>query len=240
MSAPAAEAAAEPEELVGPEGFILHADRNILTASDIAALTNGSWETGERQMARTQFAAGERVIECGACIGVVSMTLARVVGPGNLLVVEANPAAADLARRNFARNGFSIPVLHGMLRNRAHLAKDPGPGRFHVAPAVVSSGIVPMRRGTEITVPVMELETLIASNEATVLVADIEGGEVDLLCGADLSRLQKIILETHYRKVGRAAVNRMVRELYAQGFCIDLASSRNEVIFLHRGLGPEA
>jgi len=67
-----------------------------------------------------------------------------------------------------------------------------------------------------------------------VLVCDIEGGEVELLMGADLSALRLIILETHYWAQGETATDAMVRELILSGFSIHLEASGWNVLALRR------
>jgi hypothetical protein len=130
---------------------------------------------------------------------------------------------------------MKVSLTNAVLLNRIHYN---GPGHstpFYVSNAVVSSTTL-TGHGRPISVPALCLEDEIARRRCNVLMLDIEGGEVDLLCSADLTFVDKIIMETHYRKAGRTQINRMVRWLYLQGFVIDLALSGREVVYLHRGL----
>ncbi len=61
-------------------------------------------------------------------------------------------------------------------------------------------------------------EDKIAERRANVLVCDIEGGEADLLTGADLSGIRLIVMETHYWACGRPDIDSMVRFLVHDGF----------------------
>ncbi|HJN52237.1 MAG: methyltransferase [Pseudomonadales bacterium] len=51
------------------------------------------------------FAEGDRVLDLGCGYGVVGVLAARVVGPGNVVMVDNDPAAVALARKNCKRNG---------------------------------------------------------------------------------------------------------------------------------------
>jgi len=52
-----------------------------------------------------------------------------------------------------------------------------------------------------------------------------------------LRSIDKIIMETHYRKAGRSEIDGMIRALYVKGFAIDLSLARGEVIYMDRGTG---
>lgn len=67
--------------------------------------------------------AGQAVLELGCGAGVASLCLGRRVAGLDLWGLERQPAYADLARRNAARNGLAVQVLTG------DLAALPGPLR---------------------------------------------------------------------------------------------------------------
>jgi hypothetical protein len=66
------------------------------------------------------------------------------------------------------------------------------------------------------------------------MICDIEGGEVDLLTQADLAGINTIIIETHYRIVGKAPTDQLIRKLIIEGFSIDLENSFRHVLVLQR------
>ena len=86
----------------------------------------------------------------------------------------------------------------------------------------------------KVAVPVVCLEDEIERHGATVLVCDIEGGEVELLGDADLSAIKLIIMETHYGFVGEAETDAMVNKLIAGGFSLHLIHSGGGIIVLRR------
>jgi FkbM family methyltransferase len=239
-------AALRTERIVGFEaidGLMLDAD-DPRFASALDALRRGAFEVREVRLARTLLKRGQRVIELGTGTGYVAMQAARVVGAENMFCYEANLDNAALARRHFEANGMAITLTHGVLAPRALLPPGaPKAVTFYLSGSLVSSALKPdgMRRPRPVEVPRLCLEDEIARHGATALIADIEGGEVELLGQADLAGIETILMETHYRKAGVRATNDMIAGLIAQGFRLDLRNSAAEVVHLFRtGTGPEA
>jgi|TARA_Y100000310_G_C20681205_1_gene816071 16S rRNA (guanine1207-N2)-methyltransferase len=52
------------------------------------------------------FKEGEKVLDLGCGYGVVGILAARIVGPGNVLMLDNDPAAVELSRMNCKRNGL--------------------------------------------------------------------------------------------------------------------------------------
>ncbi len=201
-----------------------------------AALRGGSYEKRERELVARFVLPVDRVLELGTGVGIVAMTAAKIVGPSHIVTYDANPDIAADARANFARNGLEgIEARVGLLANRRRFI--PGAAAFGVAEEFWAS-----RRPGEgeqgfervISAPVRCLEDEIEAFGANVLICDIEGGEVDLLTGADLSALRLIVLETHYWAQGETATDAMVRELILNGFAIHLEASAWSVLALRR------
>jgi LPS sulfotransferase NodH len=123
-----------------------------------------------------------------------------------------------------------------ILRNGKHWG---GPGEeveFFISRNFWASGLV--RDSSTVasaTVPTRCFEEVISDHRANVLICDIEGGEIELLMDADLSRIDTIMMEVHYDR-GETAANRLVQKLVADGFSIDLRVSGECVVLLHRGL----
>jgi FkbM family methyltransferase len=202
------------------------------------SLDSGTFEARERALVTACLRPGDRVIELGTAVGVVASTAAAITGAANVLTFEANPYILADARANFARNRMpEIAGRHAVLANRRlyrpnattrfHLHRDFWASRLDASegqPGVVQS----------LDVPVRSLEQEIAAHGADVLICDIEGGEVALLTGADLSGIRMIILETHYWAVGEALTDAMMRNLIMQGFSLHLRASGQEVLLLRR------
>lgn len=217
-------------------GLKIALDRDNYSDVMIKTLTLGSYEERERQILPHALAPGDRVLEVGGAIGVVTMLAARIVGAANVLTFDGNPRMVEDARRNFDLNGFhDIQVRNAILKNAASWKGPDETVDFFVSRNFWASGLT-LRNSSvaKVQVPACSLEAVIAEHRANVLICDIEGGELELLPQADLSAIDTIMMEVHYF-AGEEATNRMVRRLIASGFSIDLAVSGDGVILLHRG-----
>jgi FkbM family methyltransferase len=202
------------------------------------ALESGGYELRERGLATEFLRPGDRVLEAGTGAGVIAMTAAAVTGAANVLTFEANPYILADARGNFARNGMPEITSHHAVLACRRLFRPNAVTRFNLSrefwasridappghPAIVQT----------IDVRVRSLEQEIAAHQANVLICDIEGGEVVLLTGADLSGIRMIILETHRWAVGEALTDAMIRDLILQGFAVDLPASAGEILLFRR------
>jgi len=242
--------AARQEALgAGRSGFIAKLGRHSIFVDEakygakiVTALLHGKYEAEERQFAEKMVLPPDRVLEVGTAIGVVSMVAAERTSPGQVRSFDGNPYIIADAIRNFAFNRMAgITATAGILKNRRHLKRSEKTVKFMVLRDFWASrlGVPDSPAGVVevIDVPVFCLEDEIAAHRANVLLIDIEGGEVDLLDGADLSPIRLIIMETHYWAAGHAPTDAMIRQLIRQGFNIDLWHSRYGVVVLSRELG---
>ena len=155
------------------------------------------------------------VVEAGAAIGFVGLLCARIVGPENVVLIEANSDMIAEIEHNFKTNDVPLPdVRHGLAT-----AEESAPQTFHIADHFWSSSIAD--RGMTIrtdTVATVGLNALFREKNATVFVCDIEGGEYSLFEDIDLSGLRLIVVETHDRIFGKGGAARLEERVLAQGF----------------------
>jgi FkbM family methyltransferase len=178
------------------------------------ALYNRSYEAPERMLIRAILEPGDRVVEIGACSGMVSVVCASIVGAENVLSYEANPALEALIRQNFALNGLKPNV-----RMKAVTAD----GRdvvLHVPKWVFSSSLVDGIKGEAVTVASDAFAAIMAEFRPTALVLDVEGSEDELLGSGDLEGVHKIVVEMHPHIIGEARVAAIEDRLVSLGFSI--------------------
>ena len=211
-------------------GFNVFVDEENYGRDVVWALDQGDYEEAERNLVKDFLLPTDRVLEIGTAVGVVSMTAAKIVGPNNVLTFDANPEIAADAKDNFRRNRLSDIVSEvGVLVCRKHFRENEQVEFFidkefwasRLDANSSSDGII-----NTVKVPTLCLEQIISSHNATVLICDIEGGEVNLLSEADLSGIRVIIIETHYWAVGETVTDSMIRNLILQGFSLHLGASR--------------
>ncbi|WP_299153949.1 FkbM family methyltransferase [uncultured Tateyamaria sp.] len=181
------------------------------------ALEKGTYEWREIAMIDRHVRSDDRVVELGSCLGATSLFLYDRVGADGLIVFEADPRNLEMAQHNFELNGKCVRVENAILWS--------GPER----PETVSFGSnenpssssLLDRSGNEkiFDVPTRDFETVLRDHKATVIVLDIEGGEIDLFNNSgDLSGVRVIVMEAHERIVGEDANQSMIERLEARGF----------------------
>ena len=192
-----------------------------------SALFKGTYEDYECQLVERMVRAGDRVLEIGTGIGVVSLLATRLAGEGNVLSCEANPALEPLIRANYARNGWQ-PHLR-----MSAVTADGRDLVFHQNDNLLTSSAHDRQlAGETITVPSAPINDLIAEHAPTVLVMDVEGSETELLPAADLAGVQTIIVEVHPHIVGEEEIAGLLAGLEAQGFRV--AERRHKTCLLTR------
>lgn len=172
------------------------------------------YEAPERHLLGRTLKSGDRVLEVGAGIGLVSMTCARICGSENVLSYEPNEKMRRVIEKNFALNGLSPK-----LRSKALTLKE-GSVEFFFADNIYSSSLYDRSLGEGTQVPCDGIGAVLEEFNPNVIVMDIEGAEVDLLPEVDLGRIEKIVVEVHPHVVGQDRVDALVRDLEARGLML--------------------
>lgn len=195
------------------DGLTVTCDPALIPRSVVTALVKGSYEAPERLLVVDAIRPGDRVVEIGTGVGVVSLLCNRLAGAGNVLSFEANAALEPAIRANFALNG-----MQPRIRFKA-VTVDGAPISFFRNDNIVSSSVYDRGLQAEkVVVPSEALDAVLQTEDSSVLVIDVEGAELALLSCDGVSRLREIIVETHPHIVGEAETAAMVAGLVARGF----------------------
>jgi FkbM family methyltransferase len=205
------------------DGLRLIAYRQDIPKHVSQVLVRGDYEFPERRAVSQLLQKGDRVLEVGSCVGVVALTAARIVGAANVMSFEPNPAAAKVARENFALN--ALPVE---LANAAVGIED---GTLDLRVALGSWLGASGRRqfdGYTIATPMRSIARVVAEFRPSVLVMDTEGMEAELLPACPLPALRAIVVEVHPDVIGTDGVARLGQHLRGQGFALAGAMSSGD------------
>lgn len=191
-------------------------DPALMPRSLIRAIQRGDYELPERNAVIRMLRPGDRVAEFGGGVGVVSMTAARITGPGTVHVFEPQPVACDLIRRNAALNGLDIACTN------AAVARESGTRTFWTTSNIISSNLFGGRRDGKGETATIEVETvaigeILKTHRPNVLIVDIEGAEVEVLGGCDLGGIEVIVIELHPHIVGAEAIAALEAHFRSQG-----------------------
>lgn len=178
-------------------------------------LMTGRYEVPEITALQALLRPGDRMLEIGGGLGVVSGLAAQAVPDAAIESYEANPGLIAAIRELHQLNGLTGIELHNRI-----LVPGGGAGArdFHLHWSFAESSIVP-GAGKDRSVPVEteDFATKLAEFRPDVLVVDIEGGEDELLSGADLRGLRALVLELHPKVIDRAAEARIYDACHAAG-----------------------
>lgn len=192
------------------------------------ALTESWYEGDELDQICAAVRPGDAVLELGAGIGFISTMIARRIGAGRVVAVEANPQLLPIARRTHAVNGVAVELVG------AAVAPEEGEIEFHLHPEFWASSTVPRPGSRPIRVPTRSLRSLLRELRPQVLVVDVEGGEASLFEGLPLDGVRSVVMELHPDVIGLAGVGRTFAAMDRAGFAYDPGPSRGQAVVFGR------
>jgi len=194
-----------------------------------------TYEQREARFARRAVRPGDRVLELGGGLGVVSTIAAKSVDGGTLTVVEADGRLLPIIEGNLKLNGVTATLLHGAAFARDRLPET-AEVDFFLLPLFTGSSLTePKARKIlrKVSVPVLCLEDLLAQYDINVLLMDIEGAELDLLTWGALTGIRDIVCEFH-QPLDDDRRRRAMERLAEMGFASRTTSGKGQVVWMGR------
>ena len=228
-------------EVLETQGIKVPFVPSVISERMAEVIRKGRYEASEIKLLRKLLRATDRVLELGSGVGVVSTVAANIVGQHNVTTIEANPDLIQVIKETHKLNGFeNIEVLHGVgTCNIASATTD-----FWKREHFWASSLSPLKNDPDsvqrIQVPLIDLNEVMRRHAPTVLVMDIEGGEIDLLSTLDLSTCRHVVIELHPRVYGLEGVDRCIQALSEQNMVYDAKRSRGgTVVVFSRVSAPD-
>lgn len=217
------------------DGVIVRDAFGTMTPRVRRSMRRGLYEQAERQAAAQVLREGDKVLELGGGLGVISTVAAQRIGAANVTSVEANPALIEQIRDTHAQNDASeIELVHAVAMHYE------GEATFYISHHMWASSLSPDTPNLmdTVKVPVVDVNKLVRRRGCNVLFADIEGGEFPLIQSLDLAPLDLLMIELHPNAANRADVGQFFSTLLAAGFepALDMWPSRDVVIFQRTAL----
>lgn len=205
-------------EVIETSGIKVPFVPSIITPKIERPMRNSRYEAGECAALRRILRPGDRVLELGAGVGLLSTVASLVPGVEAVTTVEANPDLIPLIRETHRLNGATRVDL----RNGVATADDGEDMAFYIRPDFWASSLEPSSRGYSkiATLPRYALKSLVKEVRPTVIVCDIEGGEMGLFDEADLSGVRALVIEFHAKVYGDEGVAAILAMLAAKGFVL--------------------
>jgi FkbM family methyltransferase len=150
---------------------------------------------------------GDRVLELGSGLGIVSSVVAKSK-PGIVVrSYEGNPDLLDFIARVHSMNG----ITNVEVRNEILLPNPAGPTmeslthRSFAQSSIMAHGAVTKR----VQVACSDINSVLSEFRPDVFVCDIEGGEELLFDGINLNGVRVVVIELHPTMISREAVKRL-------------------------------
>ncbi len=188
----------------------------------------GDFERSEAEVITRLVHPGAAVLELGGGLGFVAATLCKATKVARYTIVEADPDLVPQIGVALARNGAAdVDVRWGLVTaDPAALAA--GTQRFALPENLLANSVFLVDQGNrEIDVPAVSLPALLAELNPDVIVADVEGAELGLFDGADLSSVRVLVVELHPQLIGDDGCARVTGAIERQGLQHVVSASGN-------------
>lgn len=220
------------EETLNLHGVKIPFIKEVITPRIERQMRIGNYEIGECQAAEKFVQSGDRVLDLGGGIGLVSSIVGKIDGVEKVVSFEAHPGLLDVIHETHKINGITNTELrHGLV------AQEDGDGaNFYLRNDFWGSSMEPDSRPylSIASVPSFRLDRLVKEIKPNVVISDIEGAELDLVEASDFDGVRTIIIELHPRVYGRQGQDKILKALTDRGFVVDQDHLAGSVWVLHR------
>lgn len=225
-------------EIVEPEyhnlnGINIPLLEKIISPNLKKVIVDNTYESGEHKELQRIIQNGENILEIGAGIGYISALCRKNPKANNITVFEANPKLIDFIEHVHEINKIkNVKLIHGVLLNDYYKNKID----FYVRKDFWASSLSREKFGHEkiVKVPVYKFNKVINRVKPSLIICDIEGGELSLFKNSDLTGVKKIYLEIHQKLLGRKGMLELFDIMHNRGFHYDQwHSHKGVVLFSH-------
>jgi len=200
----------------------------IISEKIVKAIRDGSYERNEAEQIERIIETNERVIEIGVGLGFISTLVLKNHKTEAFLGFEANPQLMEPIMTVFQLNGVHGEVVNGVL-NHDPAVKEMD---FYLRDDFWASSLQaePWAYNQVISVATILFDSVVEKFRPTLVICDIEGGELELFREASLIGVKKVYMEIHQEVIGRQGVRRLFDIMSEKGFHYDQSHSSGSVI----------
>lgn len=200
------------------EGLVIPKSRSGVSGPVLLKIYYREYERPEIMALSRVIRPGDRVLELGSGLGIITALAARAASPGGeVRAYEADSTLLHDTREFFTANGIdNVELVHAVLVPEP----DPAPRIFHLAASFVESSLL----GAEgrnpqgaVEVPAQCLADVLDDFRPDVLICDIEGAEVELFPTLPPSSLRAAVVELHPDRLSPAQVQSIHDGFAARG-----------------------
>ncbi|MFA9232123.1 MAG: FkbM family methyltransferase [Microgenomates group bacterium] len=217
-------------------GLTVALDPLVVTDQILDSLRKGDYEVPELQALSGLMRPGDRVLELGAGMGLVSGVMAKRHPQARFVSYEANSALAPVIKALHQLNGIGNVDL----RSAIVAPLDQGATRrFRLHRHFTEGSLVAQSADQgETEVAVHDPVAVIAELKPDLLLCDIEGGEEELIPLLPMAGLRAAVIELHPTIVSRAGMARIFAAFHAAGLVPVVELSSATVVAFERVPAP--
>lgn len=219
-------------EIILHRGIKIPIDENVISPGIAEKLRRGRYENNEADQLKKIIMKDEVILEIGGGIGFISCIAALNPNTRSVEVFEANPNLKPLIEAVHALNGVTgVTINTGVLMH--HITSGTVP--FYLHKDFWASSLSP-RGGNlqKVEVPTFCFNSTIEKIRPTLIICDIEGGEMDLFEHANLDGVEKVLIEIHQKVVGGANIKRLFDMFSERNFHYNQQHSCGSVVLFSR------
>ena len=218
-------------EIIEHFGVRLELDPSFMSEQMMQVIREKRYELSEAKQVQRIIQKEEVVLEIGAGIGFISALIAKNPQVIRMVSYEANPQLIDPISRTVRTNAGEDAKKWEIRNAVLFTGKAPSSIDFYVHKDFWASSLSPIDDAQRVEkVAVEDFNATLAEIRPTLIVCDIEGGEIELFKNADLSGVKKVYMEIHQRRVGRNAIKQLFEYFHARDFHYDAAHSQGAVV----------
>jgi FkbM family methyltransferase len=166
---------------------------------------HNDYERDERELIRRWVRPEDRVLELGACLGIVSCVTNKLLADKSRhVVVEANPFCIPTLYRNKELNQSGFLIEHCAVGNEPEVT-------FYLHPVYIVGGSSQRASNRPVRLPSKSLRQLERERGPfTALIIDVEGSEREIFADSKelLQQYRLVIVELHEFAIGADGVER--------------------------------
>lgn len=222
------------ETIVGL-GLTVRTRRTGMNSDVLLLLYEGQYERPETTGLARTIRPGDRVLELGGGLGIISALAARAAGPGgSVRSYEANPTLIPDTKAFLAANGIdTVDLINAVLVPE----DNPSPRHLHLAGSFAESSLLGADGRNpqgSVEVPAHSFASVLADFRPDVLICDIEGGEAELIPALPPSTLRAAVIELHPDRLSNTQIQSIDDAMAAQGLLRQEPSPGGTVVIYSR------
>lgn len=202
----------------------LSVPQELLTDDIERALRQGWYEAEEAEMLASIIQPDEVIMEIGGGIGLVSTICAQSPMVKSIHTFEANPQLIPVMKETHKLNNVNVEVYNEIVSRKDGMSK------FYLHDSFWASSLIKWEGAKEVDVKMTRFQDRLEEIKPSLLIVDIEGGELELFDFIDLSGVKKIFIELHQNTIGREGMLHVFEVLARQNFHYDQWHSKGAVI----------